>query len=565
MCEIKLTLENEDKDLLMTIIPVEGMPKANLKKLQIALKFSEHSDFLPIDGAMELLLEEVAKADETETNTENETDVPNEAVGISSIIANAVDANVNVTLGPENMSATLELTAGYGGKHVTNADVVKELKENAISKGVIKENLINIVKEGIKLQSGKSISTEIARGKGCVNGDNGYIKYLVDDPADRIMRPKKLDNNNVDMRELGDLMFVKAGTKLAKIIPPTYGVKGFNVIGNVIEATPGEAYSLEEAEGSSFSDENKNIIIATLDGMPKHLDNSVAVNKLLEIENIDVGSGNIRFDGSIFVKGNVCEGMKLYASEDIVIAGLVESATISSGGNITIAQGVIGRQISEDDELKNSTILQANGDVTAQFVQYADICSKNEIKVAQYISHSQINVEGHLWVGNFINEKADGKVFGCFINAGGNVNVGTLGSKCGAITNLSFNYWADYVEELRVTAEENTHKIVSRLPRMYKLLEYANTQDKISTSQIDRITNSLRQHLRLLGKLNKEWLENEGNVNEHLDKLELCASQSILSGVNIEVSSKACVFKRDYEASKVQWIEKKINVEPIVS
>ena len=253
MCDIKLTVENNDKDLLMTITPVEGQPKADLKKLQLAFKKSDYAAFLLIEGAMELLLEEVAKANENlkKNNNDEESEAKKPAAS-SAVIANAVDAVVEITLDTENMSATLELKAGYGGNHIKNSDVVEALKEKNVVKGIIKENLINIVKEGLQLKGGKSISTEIAKGKISVNGKNGHIKYLVDDPADRVMRPKKLDNGNVDMLELGDLIFVKAGRKLAQVIPPTYGVKGFNVIGSILDAVPGERFSLVESEGSSF-------------------------------------------------------------------------------------------------------------------------------------------------------------------------------------------------------------------------------------------------------------------------------------------------------------------------
>jgi uncharacterized protein (DUF342 family) len=566
MCDIKLTVENNDKDLLMTITPVEGQPKADLKKLQLAFKKSDYAAFLLIEGAMELLLEEAAKANENlkKNNNDEESEAKKPAAS-SAVIANAVDAVVEITLDTENMSATLELKAGYGGNHIKNSDVVEALKEKNVVKGIIKENLINIVKEGLQLKGGKSISTEIAKGKISVNGKNGHIKYLVDDPADRVMRPKKLDNGNVDMLELGDLIFVKAGRKLAQVIPPTYGVKGFNVIGSILDAVPGERFSLVESEGSSFLDENKSILIANIDGMPQHSDNSVAVNKLLEIENIDVGSGNIRFDGSIYVKGNVCEGMELFASEDIVIGGVVESAMISSGGSISIALGIIGRQISENDELENSAVLRANGDISAQFVQYADILSKNDIKVAQYISHCQMIVEGDLWVGNLTSEKADGKIFGSFIQSGGSVYAGTLGSPCGAMTNLNFNYWVDSAEELRMSTDEKTHKIIRRLPRIYKLLQKAIDLGKNNEKQLERITKALKQHLALLGVLNKGWLEKQSKINDHLEEMELAAYQSILSGVNIQISSKACAFKRDYEATKVQWLEHEINVESVVS
>lgn len=562
MCDIKLAVENEGNDLLMTITPVEGQPKANLKKLQRAFKLSEYSAFFLIEGSMELLLLEVAKA-KTNDNSENSEDA--EPIASSAIVANAVDTTLEISLDAESMSATLTFKAGYGGKQIKNSDVVNVLKESKVTKGIIKENLINLVKDGAKLQGGKSISTEIAKGKISINGKDGYIKYLVGDPVERVMRPKKLDNGNVDMHELGDLIFVKTGRKLAQVIPPTYGTKGFNVIGKVIDAVPGENFSLEESEGSSFLDENNNILIASIDGMPKHLDKSVAVNKVLEIENIDVGSGNIRFEGSIYVKGDVCEGMELSASEDIIIGGVVESAMISSGGDITIALGIIGRQVSENDELENGTVLQAKGNVSAQFVQYADIFSKSDIKVAQYISHCQIIVEGDLWVGNLNSEKADGKIFGAFIQSGGSVYAGTLGSPCGAITNLNFNYWADSAEELRLNTAGKTQKIIRRLPRIYKLLQKAIDLENNNEQQLERIKKALKQHLGWLGILNKGWLEKESRINDHLEELELAAYQSIMSGVNIEISSKASAFKRDFGATKVQWLENDINVEPIVS
>lgn len=556
MCDIKLTLQNEDKDLLMTITPVKGQPKANLKKLQTTFKLSTYATFLLIDGAMELLLAEVAKSDESDES---------QTTGTSSIIANAVDANLKVTLAAENMSAILEFTAAYGGKAIENTDVINVLKENNITKGIIKENLINIVEEGRLLQGGKSISTEIAKGKISKNGKDGYIKYLVDDPAKRIMCPKKLENGNVDMRELGNLIHVKTGKKLAKLIPPTDGVKGFDVTGAAIDAVSGEACFLVESEGSSFLDENNNILVAAIDGMPKYLDNSVAVHKLLEIENIDVGTGNIRFDGSIYVQGNVCEGMQLSATEDIVISGLVETASISAGGNISIALGIIGRQISDKNKLKNTTVIKADGDISAQFAQYVDIFCKKNINITQYISHSQITVEGDLWVGNIANEKADGKLFSTHVLAGGSIHIGTLGSACGAMTYLNFNYWPNTVEELRISADEANYKIIRRLPRIYKLLQKANNLDNDNTKQINRITYALKQHLYLLGKLNKEWLEKANNINEHLETFELAAYQSILSGVNIEVANKNYAFKRDHEATQIEWLENKISIEPIVN
>ncbi len=567
MCDITLSLPNEDKDLLMTVTQVEGQPKVNLKKMQKAFKSSPYSTFLLIEDSMESLLTEVnkAKTDENDDKSEDdETKEKKEAPSASAIIANAIDSTVTVSLSPDNMSATIEIKAGYGGLQPKESSVLDILKENNVIKGIIKDNLVNTVQQSIRLKGGKSISAEIALGNKSVNGKNGYIKYLVADPIERVLRPKLLENGNVDMHELGDLVHVKKGKPLAKLIPPTAGIAGFNVLGDIVEATPGEPYSIKEAEGSSFSNEHNNMIIANTDGMPKHLDDSVAVHKLLEIENIDVSSGNIRFDGSVFVKGNVCEGMELSASEDIIIGGIVESAMIVAGGNIAITQGIIGKKVAEDNKYRNSSILQAKGNINAQFVQYADIFAKNNINIIQYISHSQVIIQGNLWVGKIEDDKADGKVFGSLVQSGGLIHVGTLGSTSGAKTKVDFNYWANHVEELRIKADEESIKIMRRLPKIYKLLSSANTQADDKTPQKDRIIKALKQHLILLGTLNQAWLEKQENISEHLAKLELLAYKAIRSGVDVSVSSKNFAFKRDYEATKIQWLENDINIESIV-
>jgi hypothetical protein len=143
--------------------------------------------------------------------------------------------------------------------------------------------------------------------------------------------------------------------------------------------------------------------------------------------------------------------------------------------------------------------------------------------------------------------------------------VGTLGSRCGAMTNLNLNYWVNTAEELKISASEKADKIMRRLPRIYQLLRKANNLKDENTQQIDRINQALQQHLNLLGKLNKNWLEKESAINKHLETFELSVYKSILSGVNIEVSNKTCAFKRDHEATQVRWLENKISVEPIVN
>ena len=132
-------------------------------------------------------------------------------------------------------------------------------------------------------------------------------------------------------------------------------------------------------------------------------------------------------------------------------------------------------------------MLQADGDINAQFVQYTDNFAKNNFTIVQYIYHSQIIVEGNLWVGNSESDKAEGKIFGSLLQSGGVIHVGTFGSTSGALTKLNFNYWVNSVAELKAEADEQSKKINTRLPRIYKLLHTVLTQDDGENCKVDRI------------------------------------------------------------------------------
>ena len=55
-----------------------------------------------------------------------------------------------------------------------------------------------------------------------------------------------------------------------------------------------------------------------------------------------MASGNIQFDGSVVIQGDVAKGMSVKATGDIEVAGIVEMASLEAGGNITVKSGVIG-------------------------------------------------------------------------------------------------------------------------------------------------------------------------------------------------------------------------------
>lgn len=552
MSDITLSIKG-NSDLIMTIMPEFGIAM-NLASLYTAFEASEFSKYALIEDAIEQLFTEMAN---------NSLD---HKLRFKKIIATALDATLSVLISSDNMSATLELTGAQGGRAIGHADVVQCLKSNGIVKGVSKDNVLSLISQSSVASGGDVTSMEVALGKNCKHGIDGYIKYLVEDPINKILCPKEIDNGKVDMRELGGVIYVAIETKLAKLIPPTVGINGFTVTGTIIKATAGKEGFIEEAEGSHFIDEEKTTLVANKSGMPKHLDKSVAVNNLLEIENIDVSTGNIRFDGAIFVKGDVCEKMQLFATGDIIIGGYVESALVKSKGDICISKGIIGHQIVGDNgESKNSTTIHARGSINAQFVQYADMVSQGKISIVQYISHSQIIVEGDLWVGDRSKTIADGKLFGSYIQAGTSILVGVLGSPSGDTTSIDLNYWSDKLTELRHNTQEKVELIVERSGKIRALIKKLTNEKSKDEPLLLRLDNSLRQHLALLLQLNTNIMHNEIKAVTHLEELSISAYQGILTGVDITIADSSYCLKRDHDATNVYWRNKKISLEPIIT
>ena len=556
MCEITLAVEN-NRDLLMTVALTTESATTNIENMREAFKSSAYAEYALINDAIEQLFKD--------TFGKVEDSKPTDKIKLSKIIASALDATLSASISDDAMSATLHLKTAQGGRHINYADVIQCLKKNGIIKGINKKNICKLVSKSLTTRGGKDISVEVAIGQHCEDGNDGYIAYLVEDPMSTISSPKKIGYGKVDMRELGGVIYVKKGTKLAKLVPPTHGNNGVTVTGSVIKANTGDEFFIEEMEGSSFIDESKTALFANTSGMPKHLERSVSVCKLLEIDNLDIGTGNIRFDGSIFIRGNVCESMKLYATGDVIIAGLVESAQIKAKGDICIGQGIIGHQIiDENDRAENSADVQARGDINAQFVQYANISSLSNISIEQYISHSQVIVEGDLWVGKREKAIADGKLFGSCIQAGASIFVGILGSPSRDKTSIDLNYWADRL----IKSKENTHEKLTyltnktvKISALIKRLKDNKSSDKELCLRLD---NALKQHLVLLMKYNKNMLEQENKALSHLQELEVTAYKSIFTGVDITITDKTCCLKRDYDATSINWKNKNITFEPII-
>jgi uncharacterized protein (DUF342 family) len=478
------------------------------------------------------------------------------------------DATISISIDKDEMSASAEISTALGGKHLTAKAILNSAQQSGVTKGFTKEQLLKLAHQAAKEPAGSIVNGEIAHGKDAINGEDSKIKWLVQSAQDRILRPKAREDGSVDMRDLGDIICVKIGDPLAKKIMLTEGVKGFTVTGSPLEPVPGEDITLQAGEGTTISPKNDQILVSTLVGLPRIIDNGMEVDGVYRIKNVDISTGHIKFEGSVIIDGDICEGMKVTATGDITIGGFVESATLEAGGDITIGSGIIGRkQDTEElsiDDIKMSVCIRAKGKVFAKYCQYAEI-SCHSLRIENQMMHSIIDVEEVLWLGS--DEKANGKLIAGYIKAGKSVHAGIVGATAGSTTIINFskkvNLIKEHLEDIEARLKIDSDKSTELQVAVNKLKKLPT--DKVNPEMLSKLISTYKYHTNRMGEILNEKEVFEEKLQAYMTSVFVEATEKLYHGVQVIVGDFQDKTRREYGPTKVNYKERKIHFNPIVN
>ena len=478
------------------------------------------------------------------------------------------DATLQIKIDKDEMTAIGEITTAMGGDHLTAKAILNAAQSDGVKKGFSKKDLIELAQLAAKAPPGITVEHPIAIGKDPIDGKDAKIKPLVQSAQDRILRPKEREDGSVDMRDFGDIVCVKIGEPLAKKIPLTEGIKGFTVTGTPLTPTAGDDIELKPGEGSRLSAKNEGILVSEKVGMPRFTENSVEVDDVYTIKNVNVASGNITFEGSVIIEGDVNEGMKVIASGDITIGGFVESALLDSGGDITISGGIIGRKHDVEDmsvtDCNMSVNINAKGHVYAKYCQYANIYCTGDLRIENQLMHSLLDIDGRLWVGT--EEKADGRFIGGFTSVNKSVHAGIVGATAGSKTIVKFEkrlfIFKEQITEVdeRVKAEKKTsNELQTALDKMRKLPKAKQDQ-----ALMTKIYNAYKSHNQELAQALEEKQQVEEAMQRYMNSVFIEANEKLYQDVELHVGEFKDKTKREYGPSKMIYKDRKIIIDPIV-
>lgn len=398
-----------------------------------------------------------------------------------------------------------------GGAHASPEDVVNAARSHGVT---VELDLAAIQKT--LLEGG--VNVRVAVGRAPVPGADGRVEMLVGNPKKR--SPHLDEHGLADFRDLGEIVTVKAGQPLMRLLDPVPGVAGVTVMGTEIAAPTGKKASLPAGlAGVAPDPADPHLLVAAITGCPVITKDGVSVEAVYRVENVDLHTGNVSYDGGVHVTGDVHSGMTVKASGDIFVGGTVEDATLDAGGDVTIAGGIAASDEDTDDgSVKMRATIKCAGSCTVKFAQDAHIIAGNGI----FIHDSAINCD--LVAAHQIIVGGDGR---------------SMGELIGGIARATM-----FIKAHSIGSEDHPRTIViaGNDKDLFEHLRVCNEKRKAADNKFADVLMALGAAKKTPGKTSPEEMEKlDAERVALLAEIAACTEQSLQLKKEIDLAQQAQV------------------------
>lgn len=301
-----------------------------------------------------------------------------------------------------------------GGKVMNAQDIVNELAFRKVRYGMDQNVIADFLQE-------RKYCTDyvMAVGTQPVHGKDARIEFFFNTNTN--LQPKRNEDGSVDYKELNTISHIQKGQLLARLHKEDPGKVGRNVFGEEIKPRTVRSEKLQYGKNISIN-EDKTEIYSDVTGHANYLNEKVFVSDVFKVEaDIDNSVGNIEYDGSIEIAGNVKTGFSVRATGDIIIGGVVENAFVEAGGQIIVKRGIHGM---------HKGMLKAGTNVMAKYIENAKVQAGGFVE-AEAILNSDISAVAEVRVHG-----KKGLINGGTIRAGRSIETEYAGTEMGTFTTL---------------------------------------------------------------------------------------------------------------------------------
>ena len=325
---------------------------------------------------------------------------------------------------------------------------------------------------------------EVAEAIQPVDGHDAYISYNFETD------PKKLkaqvdEEGKVDYKKLNNIQNVIADQPLAQKIPAERGKGGKTLFGRYLEAKNGKDIQIQLGANVKL-DRDGVTIKAEIDGEVMLVNGKVTVEPIKYLDAVNVKTGDVKFVGTVVIKGNVQEGYKVEAT-NIEVNGIVDKSRLEATGNIIVRQGIFG---------KGEGFIKAGKSLWAKFINDTTVEVEENVIVSDSIVNSSVTA-----MKNIVLRGKKAQIIGGHLMATEEICARKVGSPGGGTETI-----------LEVGVDPRAKKRLEELQNMQAKAtkEYENCDLDIQT---------LEQQKKLRKKLPQEKEEKLKNLKERCEQI----------------------------------------------
>ena len=432
------------------------------------------------------------------------------------------DAVFVIDIAKDNMKATCTINPPtLGGADVTPEQIKNALTTQGVVAGISDEKINALVDVPIYNEP-----VVVAEAVLPVDGHDAYMVYNFETDRSKI-RAKEAANGQVDFKELNLIQNVVEGQPLAQKTLPEQGKAGKTLFGNYLEAKNGRDINIPIGKNVKVDTDGRTVI-AEINGQVLLLNGKICVEPVMEVDGVNVKTGNITFLGTVVVKGSVEDGFDIKASGNIEVSGTVGKCHLESDSDIIVSSGVIG---------KNEGEIICGGSLWAKFIQNTKVQVEENVIVTDSIMNSDISAQKKIILQGKRAQITGGHLFATeYVLA---KNIGSNGGGTETVIEVGYDPKAKHrLEELIEMQNNNVKRLeeieldIATLENMKKV---RRTIPKEKEENLQRLTEQKNEIIAENTTYNDEIGKIQARLRELKNIGKVYASGTVYAGVKIWV------------------------------
>ena len=364
----------------------------------------------------------------------------------------------------------------------------------------------------------------VASATPTVDGEDGKLAFHFQ-IGEKTARPKELEGGKVDYRSLDLYEPVSEGQVLVTRELATEGTPGMTVKGKQMNQRRGKEAVFPKGKNVTIN-ADKTEMRAKSAGMVEYIAGSVNVSNVYKIEgDVDWGVGNIDFDGSVHISGNVLAGHVIKATGGVVVGGVVEASEIIAGGNVEVKRGMQGMDKGR---------IEAAGSISLLYIERGSVIAGGSVTIDACI-HSVIQAGDSLYA-----KGKRGSIIGGRAVASGEIVANSIGSVSHVQTEVEAGSIPQRRERL-ASLEKKVDKLSVEIAKLDQLDAYlAKTKGKLDAETFEKLYNSGVENRKIYMEQTEEYMAEIEELKYELDHAtegKVHVFDTVYEGVRIIIAS----------------------------